>query len=324
MDESNAEVLAGTLTRTGWGPAPLIPPPPTGPLAPPAPPPLAPDLVLVDEPAHHGSHRNEAAAQPVESSPDSDGQLPAGLRPELMELLGRSGGRLQEVFDQYRGGATSPASFVASGAALTEASAVDLVLRIQTILGQPWTGAPGNARPLADTARILMTARGLSDEARRYLADVRVRMLDLAESEAGQRQELAQLEANSAVLEGEIRSTDGVFVYTYPHYWRHPYVTELNRRLLRLGRTPDGAWRQVLEQARAAEVPERPVLLRVYPADAPAAAEQTFHRLLNGADHVHTRTDSDRREWFATTLEFLDEIAAALGCRIRAGVQPVL
>lgn len=324
MDESNAEQMAGTLTRSSWGPAPLIPPPPTGPLAPPAPPPLAPELVLVDETAHHGTHRSESAAQPVESTPESDGQLPAALRTELMELLGRSGGRLQEVFDQYRGGATSPGSFVASGAALTEASAVDLVLRIQTILGQPWTGAPGNARPLADTARILMATRGLSDEARRYLSDVRVRMLNLAESTAGQQQELAQLEANSTVLESEIRITDGVFVYTYPHYWRHPYAAELNRRLLRLGRTPDAEWKQVLEHAQAAEVPERPVLLRVYAAEDPVAAEQTFHRLLNGADHVHTRTDSDNREWFATTLEFLDEISAALGCRISAGVQPVL
>src|SRR5439155_22565214 len=120
MDESNAEMLAGTLTRTGWGPAPLIPPPPTGPLAPPAPPPLAPDLVLVDEPDRAGSHRSEAARQSVQPPADSDGQLPPGLRTELMELLGRSGGRLQEVFDQYRGGATSPASFVAGGAALSE------------------------------------------------------------------------------------------------------------------------------------------------------------------------------------------------------------
>jgi hypothetical protein len=324
MDESNAELLAGTLARSGFGPAPLLPPPPTGPLAPPAPPPLAPDLVLVDEQDHHGTHRTESAAHPVEPTADSDGHLPAGLRAELMQLLGRSGGRLQEVFDQYRGGATSPASFVAGGAALSETSAIDLVLRIQTILGKPWAGAPGNARPMADTARVLMNTRGLSEQARRYLADVRLRMLDLAESAAGQQHEQAQLEANSAVLEAELRASDGVFVYTYPHYWRHAYAAERNRRLLRLGRTPDGAWKQVLDQAQAAEAPERPVLLRVYASDDPAAVEQTFLRLLNGADHAHPSTVGADRKWFGTTLEFLDEIAAALGCRISAGAQPVL
>lgn len=323
MDESNAELLAGTLARSGWGPAPLLPPPPTGPLAPPAPPPLAPELVLVDEQAHQGTHRTDIAP-PVEPTPDSDGQLTAGLRYELMALLSRTGGRLQEVFDQYRGGVTSTASFVAGGAALSEASAADLVLRIQTILGQPWVGAPGTARPTADTARVLMSASGLSDDARRYLAELRVRMLDLAESEAGYQQEQALLEANSAVLESELSTTNCVFVYTYPQYWRHPYAAELNRRLLRLGRTPDAAWKQVLDQAHDAEAPERPVLLRVYVSDDAAAAEQTFRRLLNNADHAHTRTDDGSRKWFATTLEFLDEIAAALGCRISAGAQPLL
>ena len=86
---------------------------------------------------------------------------------------------------------------------------------------------------------------------------------------------------------------------------------------------PDAAWKRVLAQAAAAEVPERPVLLRFYAADDAAAAEQTFHRLLNGADHADPRADNGGRRWYTTTLEFLDEIAAALGCRIGAGAQPV-
>ena len=107
----------------------------------------------------------------------------------------------------------------------------------------------------------------------------------------------ALLDANSSALADEMRTTNGVFVYTYPHYWRHPYQAELNRRLLRIGRTPDAAWKRVLAQAAAAEVPERPVLLRFYAADDAAAAEQTFHRLLNGADHADPRADNGGRRW---------------------------
>jgi hypothetical protein len=198
------------------------------------------------------------------------------------------------------------------------------MLRIRTILGEPWTAAPERARPVAGTARALMQAPGLTGEARRYLAGVRAAMLDLAESETAQQQEQLQLDANSAVLERELRTTEGVFVYTYPHHWRHPYQVELNRRLFRLGHTADGAWKQVLDQARAAGGPEDPVLLRVYVTADPAAAEHTFRRLLSSADHAHALTNNGSREWFATTLDYFDEIAAALGSEIRAGSQPVL
>lgn len=251
-------------------------------------------------------------------------QLPVGLRLELEEALDRAGGRLSEVFDRYRAGMTTPAALAAAGATPSEAIAADLMLRIRTILGESWFGPPARARSVAGTVRALMRTPGLSNQAQQYLVGLRARMLHVAESEAAQQQEQSMLDTNSAALERELRTDKGVFVYTYPHYWRYPYLVEQNRRLLRLGSTADAAWQRVIDQARAAGAPEDPVLLRVYATADPAAADLAFHRLLESADHGAVLNSSDGREWFATTLEFLDEIADVLGIEIKAGPDPAL
>src|SRR6266516_2932930 len=115
IDEPNAELLTRPLAPGAWGPDSLVPPPPTGPLAPPAPPPLTPDVLESGVWAERGAHRDDGAAPAADRPEYPDGQLADGLRLELMELLSRAGGRLQEVFDQYRGGVTSPAAVVAAG-----------------------------------------------------------------------------------------------------------------------------------------------------------------------------------------------------------------
>lgn len=74
---------------------------------------------------------------------------------------------------------------------------------------------------------------------------------------------------------------------------------------------------RVQEQARGTAIPEQPLILRVYTSDGVdlRQAERGFHALLNAADH--TRSDSPAstgsREWFETSVEFLDTIAATLG-----------
>jgi hypothetical protein len=276
------------------------PPPPTGSLVPPPPPPLEPELDVPSRPAIVGTT-----------------QLPDGLRHELEELLYRAGGQLRAAFEQHRTGLTSA----------SDGTAAELALRVRTILGEPWSGTPGRARGVAGTVRVLLRARDLSSEARQYLVQLRLTMLDLAESDAGQLEEQARLDANSAVLRRDLSSANGVYVFTYPHYWRYPWQAETNRRVLHVGRTANGAWQRVLDQARTAGAPEDPVLLRVYTSPDPAASEQieqVFKRLLESADHNRVLTGTGGQEWFTTSLEFLDEIARALGIEIRAGTEPVL
>jgi hypothetical protein len=68
-------------------------------------------------------------------------------------------------------------------------------------------------------------------------------------------------------------------------------------------------------------MPEDPVVLRVYTSNAKltddshnpyGALEKKFHQWLASAGHSKTLARSGGTEWFATTVEFLDQIAINL------------
>ena len=50
-----------------------------------------------------------------------------------------------------------------------------------------------------------------------------------------------------------------------------------------------------------------------------ADLEAVFHRLLEAGGHDRPSGRNNGLDWFATNLEFLDEIAWALGCRTVTG-----
>jgi hypothetical protein len=57
--------------------------------------------------------------------------------------------------------------------------------------------------------------------------------------------------------------------------------------------------------------------LRIYgtPGGATAPVESKFHRLLEAADRSRSVARSAGREWFLTSIRFLDEIASVLGLK---------
>jgi hypothetical protein len=159
--------------------------------------------------------------------------------------------------------------------------------------------APSVARQAATSVRALLKQSPTS-EARTHLAAVLTALECRACDPAAVQHEDADLRMRSADLERALVTEHGVAVYTYPHYWRHPYVAGTERHLLNVTRADPETL------MRASQTPEEPLLLRIYVGQD----ERSFHRLLEAADHARGR------EWFATTLEFCDEIAAALGLRI--------
>lgn len=66
-------------------------------------------------------------------------------------------------------------------------------------------------------------------------------------------------------------------------------------------------------------MPEDPLLLRVYKADDPTAAEKSFHTLLDAAEHHRSVGTAVGTEWFVTTVEFCDAVAAALKLTVFKG-----
>jgi T5orf172 domain len=126
-------------------------------------------------------------------------------------------------------------------------------------------------------------------------------------------------QARDATARAEENAVPGIYVYTLPHYLRHPYDEKSERTLMKVGRADRSVIRRFREQTRTTALPEDPVLLRVYPTSEEQSIdkERVFHRLLEAADHDRSQARTGGTEWFLTSTKFLDEIASAFGMEIR-------
>ena len=126
--------------------------------------------------------------------------------------------------------------------------------------------------------------------------------------------------------EVEKRGTPGIYVYTYPHYWRHPVLaTETHdgtgaegreRTYFKVGVSGRDVTERIENQMRGTAVPEEPVLFRIYTATSTShevPPERRFHKHLRAADHGRNVSRAHGREWFLTHLDFLDDTADLLG-----------
>ena len=156
--------------------------------------------------------------------------------------------------------------------------------------------------------------------------------LDLEEQEA---------EASEADKRSLLENYGGVYVYTYPHYYRNPYEPSSpnekapDRTLMKVGYAQNNIMERINQQTNSAGIPEHRRILRAYieqasksttnasksPSSNKREVERAFHNLLDSAGHAGPKRGSTERhrggmEWFCTSLEFLDAIADALGLEI--------
>ncbi len=155
----------------------------------------------------------------------------------------------------------------------------------------------------------------LSAEAIHHLESVVARLDDAMADESAQVEEEDELKAKGDELEEALAIEGGVYVYTFPQYWRYPTVPGTKRTLLKIGMTTREATGRLREQARGTAMPEEPLILRVYRSKTiePPAAERSFHMLLNAAGPHSRQQQRGGREWFETSVEFLDTVASVLG-----------
>jgi hypothetical protein len=130
------------------------------------------------------------------------------------------------------------------------------------------------------------------------------------------------MEAQREALLKRVERAGGVYVFTYPTYYRYPRhdLDHPPRHLYKIGHTTGDSHTRVLAQGCQTGAPEDPIVVRIYrhPQRSPAAVERWFHHLLESAGHIHP--DANRAiggtEWFATTEQFLDAIAEFLGADV--------
>lgn len=125
-------------------------------------------------------------------------------------------------------------------------------------------------------------------------------------------------EAHRKTVEAENLGLPGIYVYSLPHYLRFPYDPSTGRTLFKVGHSTMDVYSGIAGAARTTALPEDPVLLRVYKTgDLPAAEEErNFHEWLDAADHGRNRSAKGNREWYLTTMKFLDRVARQRGLEI--------
>lgn len=253
---------------------------------------------------------------PVVVDPEASA-TPVSVVDEISRLLPDTKGQLGLVAACVHAGITDRNEMVAAGAAANVGAVSNILASIRAIQHGEIPDAPTLARKALSATRSFLRQHRpvLSHQAVDHLQSVIVRLESAQENEVAQAQEEEELQSKSDELAEVLAVQGGVYVYTFPHYWRYPTVAGTQRTLLKVGMTTRDAAARIREQARGTAVPEDPLILRVYRGANvdPRTAERTFHMLLTAADHVRAVASGGGREWFETSVEFLDAIANVLG-----------
>jgi hypothetical protein len=173
---------------------------------------------------------------------------------------------------------------------------------------------PSLAQSGARRIRSWLKGKTLSAQLRAALTEQESLLTSRAEDRRAQAAEVA--DAIKATEDAEASGRSGIYVYTLPHYLRYPVDAATGKTLLKVGHSSTDAYYRAGSQGRLTALPEDPILLRIYPVEASAAAERDFHEWLRDADHAASRTRRGGSEWFVTSTKFLDRIAKSKGLEV--------
>lgn len=244
----------------------------------------------------------------------STGRIPnESVAQELKRILEDDDSRLGEVYRLSKAGKSAEA--IRNELGVNTAGFVWSYLSItRALLEGEIASAPTVARQHAARFRSILKHGRISVEARELLEHNLSLLNSVVNDERATEKELTNVRQGSQDLEEMLNAeaVPGIYVYSFPNLLRHPLKEDTGRTLYKVGRSED-VKKRVFQQAKTA-YPENPVILRVYqPPTATTdstAAERRMHVVLHAATHSWSEGG---KEWFLTTLEFLDEIANLLG-----------
>jgi hypothetical protein len=245
---------------------------------------------------------------------------------EVNRALENHSGPLGKVARAMADGVTSQTEMANIGAGANPGHSGNLARVVSFIQDGVAPTAPSRAA-IARRAigAILKGNPSLSAEAVSYLQNLRQQVDSIEKDDVARIGEELQLKKASDDLTQKVEKLGGVYVYTFPTYLMVPAKVDPERFWLKIGQTGRVVEQRVLDQLRSTAMPEDPVILRVYNYKTQgsslteldyAGLERKFHRLLSSAGHSKTSARSGGTEWFATTLEFLDEVAKTLELEI--------
>jgi len=188
------------------------------------------------------------------------------------------------------------------------------------------------ARQIAARMKATMRRHGFSPDTREVLERNVAALEQLASDVDVFEAEQSKAEIAEQSAEDRLRDRVGVYVFTYPHYLRHPthpsteFEKILDRTLLKVGFADNGIVDRVNHETSGAGVPEHRRILRAYLTSHGETRsgrdfERLFHDLLDTAGHAGPKRNSTEyqrggKEWFYTNVDFLDQVARILNLEI--------
>lgn len=189
------------------------------------------------------------------------------------------------------------------------------------VTGEQLTSAPTLASQRASMLRGFLKRHdaSLSQATKDRLEDL-VRRHDHASTDESEiAKESQELEERDQGLRD---GTPGIYVYTLPHYMKHPVLRNDDaesdhRTYLKVGRSDRDVAKRMAQQSTTA-LPEPIMVLRRYTTARKSPGgyrelEAKMHSHLNAADHNQNRKRGAGKEWFLTHLKFIDSTAELLG-----------
>lgn len=152
--------------------------------------------------------------------------------------------------------------------------------------------------------------RGFIRRGQKYLFEETIQTLkkriEECDRRANNRQDLEEEDAKveRATSQAVESGITGIYVYTYPHYYRHPVVQGKDdetddRTYLKIGMSEKDAFKRVMQQTTG--MPEPPMILQIWEVENDSDLRKVEEKV-----HDHLRTighgghHSKRREWFLT------------------------
>jgi len=244
------------------------------------------------------------------------------IREELGEMLLRNDGQIGLVYDLWIKGARKNKEFVDNGAAANSGAAGNTRATIEAVMEGIIPRAPSVAVIARSAINGLIRRNSqISKPTKQHLEAILQRLSERADNQASRDIEEKDFAEESERIQKELGRRSGVYVYTFPMCLRDVKMTDPDRWLFKIGKSNGAVLRRILNQSTG--MPEAPVLLRVYIHKTlpPIEVEKNFHKALLAAGHESVRTLDKKmaskrgaKEWFATRLEFLDQVGELLGC----------
>ena len=244
------------------------------------------------------------------------------IREELSEMLRQNEGQIGLVYELWSKGAKRNKEFVDKGAAANSGAAANIRATIEAVMEGIIPSGPTVAVIARSAVNGLIRRNSqISKPTKQYLEALLQRLSERADDQESRDVEEKDFAEESERIQKELGRRSGVYVYTFPMCLRDVKMTEPDRWLYKIGKSDGAVLRRILNQSTG--MPEAPVLLRVYLHKTllPIEVEKNFRKALLAAGHESVRTLDKKlaskrgaKEWFATRLEFLDQVGELLGC----------